>query len=98
MLENRLGMTAVRFVVTRRPRRRACDIMMAVCLKRPCSARRNRSFNRDAEGAAERHASPIDGVLPAGPDAERVPPGIARDLPGIRGRANSPQRPRAHEV
>jgi len=37
-------------------------------------------------------------MLPAAPDAERVPPSVARDLPGKRSRANSPQLPRAHEV
>jgi len=44
----------------RRPWQRACDITMAVSFKRLYSARRYPSFNRDAEGAAERHASPID--------------------------------------
>ena len=61
---------------------------MAVSFKRPCGARRYRSFNRDAEGAAERHASPIDWTLPAAPDAERVPSSIARDPPGKRGGRN----------
>jgi len=34
--------------------------MMAVSLKQLCSVFRHQSFNRDAEGAAERHALPVD--------------------------------------